>query len=253
MLRRTFVGLALAGLAVLAGCAGEKAAAPQVVLVAGATGQTGRLVVQQLLADGYVVRALARDPAKAKETLGDKVQYVQGDVREPATLGAAFEGVDRVICAIGARSATGDESPEAVDYNGVKNLAAAAAAAKVKQFVLVSSRAVTQENHPLNRMFGDVLKWKLKGENALRASGVPYTIVRPGGLLNGPGGQKTTVFEQGDPQTAQVTIARADVATICVQSLKYPEALNRTFETNTVAGPPTTDWKALFAALKPDR
>lgn len=238
----------------LAGCSTGLVSGPKTVLVAGATGQTGRLVVQQLLAEGYSVRALVRDTAKAQEALGDKVQLVQGDIKEPATLGPAVAHVDAVISAVGAKAARGPDSPEFIDYGGVKNLAEAAAKAKVKQFVLMSSRSVTQENHPLNKMFGDVLKWKLKGENALRGSGVPYTVIRPGGLLpaTAPGGQKTVVFEQGDAQAAQTTISRADVATICVQALKYPEARNRTFETNSVTGPPTTDWKAMFAALKAD-
>jgi uncharacterized protein YbjT (DUF2867 family) len=132
----------------------------------------------------------------------------------------------------------------------VKNLAEAARAAGIRQFVLVSSRSVTQDDNPLNTMFGDVLKWKLKGEDALRASGVPYTVVRPGGLLNKPGRQQTVVFEQGDTVSTQTTIARADVADICVQALKHPEALNKTFEASSVAGPPATDWRARFAALK---
>jgi uncharacterized protein YbjT (DUF2867 family) len=109
---------------------------------------------------------------------------------------------------------------------------------------------VTQEDNPLNKMFGDVLKWKLKGEDALRASGVPYTVVRPGGLLNKPGRQQTVIFEQGDTVSTQTTIARADVADICVQALKYPEALNKTFETNAIDGPPTTNWRERFAALR---
>ena len=222
------------------------------VLVAGATGRTGSAVVAQLLADGYTVRALVRDPAKARAALGDQVSYVTGDVTDPATLTAAMQGADAVISAIGAKGKEGPSRPEVIDYEGVKNLAAAASAAGVKQFVLVSSRAVTQKDHPLNRMFGDVLIWKLKGEDALRASGVPYTIVRPGGLGNGEPGESGFVMEQGDKVTGQTTIARADLATICVQALKYPEALNRTFETNTVPGSPMTDWRSAFADLKAD-
>ncbi|MCL4791921.1 MAG: SDR family oxidoreductase, partial [Gammaproteobacteria bacterium] len=163
-----------------------------------------------------------------------------------------MQGVDAVISAIGAKGKDGPSRPEVIDYEGVKNLSAAASAAGVKQFVLVSSRSVTQKDHPLNRMFGDVLIWKLKGENALRASGVPYTIIRPGGLTNAEPGQSSFVIEQGDEVRGQTTIARADLATICVQALKYPEALNRTFETNTVPGSPMTDWRARFRDLKPD-
>lgn len=227
-------------------------AAPKTVLVAGATGRTGTPVVTQLLADGYKVRVLVRDPAKARTTLGDQVTYFTGDVTDPASLAPAMQGADAVISAIGAKGKDGPNRPEVIDYQGVRNLATAASAAGVKQFVLVSSRAVTQKDHPLNRMFGDVLIWKLKGEDALRASGVPYTIIRPGGLGNGEPGKNAFVIEQGDKVTGQTTIARADVATVCVQALKYPEARNRTFEVNSIAGPPVTDWRAKFAGLKTD-
>ena len=90
------------------------------------------------------------------------------------------------------------------------------------------------------------------GEDALRTSGVPYTIIRPGGLGDGKPGDKAFVIEQGDKSAGQTTIARADLATICVQALRYTEALNRTFEVNTVEGSPMTDWRARFAKLKPD-
>jgi len=250
MLSRRFA-LLLAAAALVAGCTSNLASGPKKVLVAGATGQTGQLVVNELLANGYQVRALVRDTAKARKVLGDQVELVQGDIKDPATLAAAFAGTDAVISAVGARGAKGPDRPEAIDYQGVKNLVDAAVAARSQQFVLVSSRSVTREDNPLNKLFGNVLIWKLKGEDALRASGVPYTVVRPGGLTNGPGGDKDIVFEQGDTVSAQTTITRADVARICVQALKFPEARNRTFETSARAGAPVTDWRAKFAALQP--
>ena len=252
--RRTalVIASAIAAGALVASCATSLSPGPRKVLVAGATGQTGQLIVRELLASGYEVRALVRDTAKARQTLGEKVELVQGDIKDPATLAAAFAGTDAVISAVGARGAKGPDRPEAIDYQGVKNLVDAAVTARSQQFVLVSSRSVTQPENPLNKLFGNVLIWKLKGEDALRASGVPYTVVRPGGLTNGPGGDKDLVFEQGDTVSAQTTITRADVARICVQALKYPEARNRTFETSARPGPPVTDWRAKFAALKPD-
>jgi uncharacterized protein YbjT (DUF2867 family) len=250
--RSALIGACVLALGACSTGTGGLSAAPKTVLVAGATGRTGTPLVAQLLAEGYTVRVLVRDPAKARAVLGEQVTYLTGDVTDPATLAPAMQGADAVISTIGAKGAKGPGRPEVIDYMGVKNLASAASAAGVRHFVLVSSRAVTQEDHPLNRMFGDVLKWKLQGENALRASGVPYTIIRPGGLTNAEPGKSAFVLEQGDKVTGQTTIARADVATICVQALKYPEARNRTFETHTVPGSPSTDWRAKFAGLKAD-
>jgi uncharacterized protein YbjT (DUF2867 family) len=100
----------------------------------------------------------------------------------------------------------------------------------------------------LNRIFGNVLIWKLKCEDYLRDSGIPYTIARPGGLHKGPGGEQQIVFEQGD-EVKVVAISRADVASVLVAALAHPEAQNKTFAVFTVKEPPTTDWQAKFGAL----
>ncbi|MEZ5565534.1 MAG: SDR family oxidoreductase [Gammaproteobacteria bacterium] len=244
----------LAGILLAAACVAGNAAdhARGSVLVAGATGQTGRLIVAGLMAEGYTVRALVRDEATARELLGDRVKLFQGDVKEPASLTTAFAGADAVISAIGAKAAKGPDRPELIDFQGVKNLADAAAAAGARQFVLVSSRSVTHTDNPLNKMFGNVLIWKLKGENAVRTSGVPYTIVRPGGLINDAGAAKNIKFEQGDVDTGSTRIARADLARVCIASLGYPEARNRTFEISTADGPAANNWRTKFAALKAD-
>jgi len=224
---------------------GEKAA-----LVVGATGGTGRALVRNLLAQQYTVRAFVRDEGKARTVLGDDVEYAVGDVRDPATLPAAMSGMSYVISAIGASRSDPANNPEAVDYNGVKNLAEAAAGSGIEQFVLVSSSGVTQEDHFLNKAMDNVLIWKFQGEEALRNSGVPYTIVRPGGLVNTPGGVDALVFAQGD--TSGGRISREDVALICIAALQVPSAQNKTFETYSSEEPGANDWNALFGALQAD-
>ena len=220
-----------------------------VTLVAGATGGTGRALVQNLLAQGYQVRALVRDAAQAQQVLGDDVDYHVGDVREIETLRAAMAGVDFVISAIGASRTDPENGPEAVDYGGVKNLVSAASDAGVQQFVLVSSIGVTQEDHYLNKSFNNILKWKFKGEEALRNSGLTYTIVRPGGLNNNPGNEQQLIFAQGDNSSGR--IAREDVALICIEALQVPAARNKTFETYSSGQPGSNDWQVLFTTLKP--
>lgn len=253
--RTGFLRLALAaiGAILVSACTGLNPA-PKTILVAGASGQTGQLIVQHLQRSGYQVRALVRDTAKARAQLGEDVEYVQADVKDPATLVAAVAGVSAVISSIGSRGKDGPDRPEMIDYHGVRNLVDAARTARVGQFVLISSRGVTQDDHPLNRMFGDVLRWKLKGEDYLRQSGLAYTVVRPGGLLNEPGGRADIAFEQGDRRFAGtvLSIPREDVAIVCVEALRHPEAQFRTFEIHRTEGAPVTDWQARFAGLKPD-
>jgi uncharacterized protein YbjT (DUF2867 family) len=218
------------------------------VVVAGAGGRTGSLVVRELVAAGYPVRALVRGPAEGRPAFGEGVEVAVADAREPGTLGSALAGATALVIAIGAgQGDAGDNRPEQVDYRGVQNLVTAAAAAKLQHVVLVSSAGVTRDDHPLNRLFDDVLKWKARGEAALRASGLPYTIVRPGGLTDadaGPGGVR---FEQGDKGTG--FIPRTDVARICVAALREPAARGRTFEAYAAGGSPPADWAKLFNAL----
>jgi len=223
------------------------------VLVAGATGGVGKQIVQKLLARGTPVRVLARDFAAARAVFSDTVEYIAGEVREPETLSPAVSGVEAVICAVGAgRGDDQTNTPEKVDYEGVRNLIEAARAANVPHFVLVSSLGVTQPNHPLNQMFDNVLAWKLRGEDALRTSGLPYTIIRPGGLVDDPGGRLALRLNQGDDPAFTGSISREDVAALCVQALTQPAARSITFEVIAVDGLSPTDWAALFAALKPD-
>jgi uncharacterized protein YbjT (DUF2867 family) len=249
----------LAALALAALAAPSPAATPapastadRTVLVIGATGRSGAPMLAALRAAGYrKVRALVRDPAGARAKVAADVELVQGDVRDPASLAAALAGMQYVVSTLGANSFNDPaNSPEKVDYEGVRNLAAAAKAAGVKHYVQVSSLGVTNPNHPLNR-FGKVMDWKLKGENALRASGVPYTIVRPGGLGDGPGGQVGIRVAQGDKMESG-QIQRADVATVCVQALGNPDAFGKTFEIVGGEAGAGVDWAAFFKPLKRD-
>jgi uncharacterized protein YbjT (DUF2867 family) len=232
------------------GTAAGQDAGSQLVVVAGATGGTGRALVRNLREQGYAVRVFVRDTDKARVVLGDEVQYFEGDVRDSATIVPALAGAHYVISSIGSSRLDPSNGPEAVDFGGVKNLAEASAAAGIKQFVLVSSAGVTQEDHFLNKVMNNLLIWKFKGEEALRTAGVPYTIVRPGGLVNKPGGTDALVFAQGD--TTAGVINREDVALICIAALGNASALGKTFETYSSEQAGGNDWSAMFGVLSAD-
>lgn len=96
-------------------------------------------------------------------------------------------------------------------------------------FVLVSSLGVTRpERFPQLQQMAGLLRFKLCGEEAVRASGCPFTIVRPGGFVDTPKGEVPLVVDQGDRLAG--SIARADVAEICADALFNPKATNATFE-----------------------
>ncbi len=226
----------------------------ELVLVAGATGRTGKQAVLQLAAHGYKVRALVRDEGKAtKAEFPTGVTVVKGDVRDIESLKAGMKGVKFVISAIGAgggpNPAPGNGA-EDIDNQGVANLAQVARAAKVRHMVLVSSASTTHyADYPVPFM-RPILAAKFKGEAALRASGVPYTIVRPGGLLDEAGGKVAVEFMQGDKASGR--IPRADVATVCIEALGRKSALGKTLEIVSGKAAWPNNWDKDFVALAAD-
>jgi uncharacterized protein YbjT (DUF2867 family) len=197
---------------------------------------------------------MARDVQAARSNVGTDYLWVAGDVTRPETLRPALAGVSLVLVAIGGTERSGPNSPEFVDYGGVKNLTDAARDAGVRQLVLESSMGVGSGGGllgtMLNLLSGDALKWKAKGEAYLRASGVPYTIIRPGGLTDDPAGQTGISFQQGDKGSGR--IGRADVAAVMIAALDNPDALQKTFEIFSDAKIKRDAWRTGFSVLKTD-
>lgn len=206
------------------------------VLVAGATGRTGQWVVKRLKHYGIDYRLFVRSGEKALEIFGPEVvdRLTIGSIEREGDIDAAVENADAVICAVGG-NVTDPESPppSAIDRDGVMRLASRSKELGVERFILVSSLAVTKPDHPLNK-YGNVLMMKLEGENEVRRlyseKGFSYTILRPGGLVDGEESlQHEMVFDTGD-RIETGTINRSDVAEAAVEALWIPEAQNLTFE-----------------------
>jgi len=221
-----------------------------IVVVAGATGGTGRHVVSHLKAEGYEVRAMVRSLEKGRQMFGEDVAMVRADVTEPSTLPPLLAGADYVISAIGV-SGRGEASPKDVDYAGSLALINASKAAGIKKIIMVTSGGVTWWTHPINWFSGGVLKWKRKAEQYLRTSGLTHVIVRPnGGLTDKPGNADKIIFTQNDGFPS--SISREDVAIVCVKALGHTEANNKTFEVkNSEDGLVTgaIDWTKWFGEM----
>merc|ERR1712196_405894 len=120
-------------------------------------------------------------------------------------------------------------TPEEVDWIGAKLQVDAAKAAGVKHFVFVSSMGGTQPENFLNTIGrradgsgGDILCWKRKAERYLIESGLDYTIIHPGGLVDKPGAERELLVGVDDEllELKSRQVPRADVARVCVESLK---------------------------------
>ncbi|MBA4447265.1 SDR family oxidoreductase [Cylindrospermopsis raciborskii CS-506_D] len=195
--------------------------------VAGATGQTGQRIVEELVSRNIPVRALVRDEQKARNLLPSQVELIVGDILQPETLVAALGDSTVVLCATGARPSFDPTGPYQVDFQGTKNLVKAAQDRKIQHFVLVSSLCVSQLFHPLN-LFWLILVWKKQAEEFIRKSGITYTIVRPGGLKNDDNSDE--VIMQGPDTLFEGSISRKKVARVCVESLFEKARWNQIME-----------------------
>lgn len=203
--------------------------------VAGATGETGRRIVQELRARNIPVRALVRDIEKARSILPSDVEMVVGDVLQPESLNNALGDSTVLLCATGAKPSFDPTGPYKVDFEGTQNLVDAAKTKGIEHFVLVSSLCVSQLFHPLN-LFWLILLWKKQAEEYIQKSGLTYTIVRPGGLKNE--NNSDTIVMQGADTLFDGSIPRQKVAQVCVESLFELGARNKVVE--VIAKPEAT-------------
>lgn len=213
------------------------------VFVAGATGRTGRQVVQELVRRNIPVRALVRSADRGQD-LPPGVEVVVGDVLKPETLPEAIADSTVLICATGAAPSFDPTGPYKVDFEGTQHLVDAAKAKGIEHVVLVSSLCTSQLFHPLN-LFWLILVWKKKAEEYLQQSGVTYTIVRPGGLKE-EDTSDAIVMSKADT-LFDGSIPRVKVAQVCVEALFSPDAKNQIVE--IVARPDATvkSFAELFA------
>jgi uncharacterized protein YbjT (DUF2867 family) len=213
------------------------------VLLIGGTGSIGRLVVPELFTLGDTPRVLTRNTARARVVDGTEV--VGGDLTDPASLAAVVRDVDAVVMTHGAPYGSGDY--EAVDYGAVPALLEALDGREVR-VALMSSIGVTGTGGSSRAL----LDWKRRGERLLRASGLPYTIVRPGWFDAGGGSQTRVELRQGDT-TEYGPVRREHVAQTLAHAIHEPGAVGRTVEVFSTDGPSITDWDATFAVTDADQ
>ncbi|MDZ7950244.1 MAG: NAD(P)H-binding protein [Nostoc sp. DedQUE12b] len=208
--------------------------------VAGATGETGRRIVQELIARNIPVRALVRDIEKARGILSPEAELVVGDVLQPESLTAALGDSTVLLVATGAKPSFDPTGPYKVDFEGTKNLVDIAKAKGIEHLILVSSLCTSRFFHPLN-LFWLILLWKKQAEEYIQKSGLTYTIVRPGGLKNEDNSDRIvmqsadTLFDGSIPrqkvaQVAVEALLEADARNKIVEIIAKPEAASKSFK-----------------------
>jgi uncharacterized protein YbjT (DUF2867 family) len=211
------------------------------ILVVGATGMVGGVIVDRLLDHGKRVRVLVRSPAAAESLYARGVETMPGDLKDRASLDRACAGVDVVITTANSASRGGDDNPETVEEQGNRNLVDAARAAHVRHFVFTSALGSALDS-PV-----PFLRGKAAAEQYLTASGLNYTILMPNLFMeiwcpNIVGravlaGQPVTLLGEGTRRHSM--ISAADVAAFAVAAAGKELAYNRVL---VLGGPQAITW-----------
>ncbi|KAL5790858.1 hypothetical protein ACOSQ2_005746 [Xanthoceras sorbifolium] len=253
----------------------ERSKDDDLVFVAGATGKVGSRTVRELLKLGFRVRAGVRSAQRAENLVQsvkqmkldvesasegtqpvEKLEIVECDLEKLDRILPALGNASVVICCIGAseKEVFDITGPYRIDYQATKNLVDAATVAKVNHFILVTSLGTNKVGFPaaILNLFWGVLIWKRKAEEALIASGLPFTIVRPGGMERPTDAYKDThniTLSQEDTlfggQVSNLQVAELMACMAKNRSLSYCKVVEVIAETTA----PLTPMEELLAKI----
>jgi uncharacterized protein YbjT (DUF2867 family) len=195
------------------------------VAIAGGHGQIALRLAKIMSERGDEVVALIRNPDHADEVkqAGAEPAVVDLEHASEDEVATAIGGSDAVVFAAGAGPGSGSARKETMDYGGAVKLIAAAKQAGVGRYVIVSSMGANP-NATGDDTFSVYLSAKGRADDAVRASGLDATVIRPGGLTNDAGTGRVRLGEK--LPRGQVT--RDDVAAVLVAVLDSPSTIGRT-------------------------
>lgn len=205
------------------------------VFVTGGTGFVGREIVKQLVAAGYVVRALVREGSGEKLPALANIEVHPGDVTDSASLVGAMQGCDAVIHLVGIiREFPGrGVTFKKMHVSASENILEACVEQEVKRYLHMSSNGTGKDGST------NYHKTKWQAEQLVRESGLDWTIFRPS-LIFGPGSEFVKMLTElirrvpvvpviGDGQYRMQPVAVEQVAQSFVKALKMPETIGQTY------------------------
>jgi len=220
------------------------------ILVTGGTGFVGSHVIRRLRKADVPVRAVVRSPGKAQALKDLGVDVVPGDVSDKASLERAASGCERVIHLVGIIQETSGATFQGVHVEGTRNVIEAAKKAGVRHFFYQSALGT----RPGAKSEYHKTKWE--AEELVRASAIPYTILRPS-LIYGPGDQFTIRLSEmirlspvlpviGSGKSKVQPIFIDDVAACIVKAVTSDCCLNEIYE---IGGPEQLTYEEVTAAI----
>jgi putative NADH-flavin reductase len=202
------------------------------VVIFGATGQTGRLLTERAVADGHLVTAFVRDPARL-ESPRDSVRIVQGDVLDPASVDRAVAGQQAVLVALGIATRRG--SPQVL-APGIRHILDSMERHRVRRIVVLSAAGALYERAGslvgnVGLMLARAYLPRVYAEHRamleeLRKRDLDWIAVRPVILTKGPHTGRYRVVVEGIPRGGY-RISRADVADFMTRQLTGDEFVRK--------------------------
>jgi NADH dehydrogenase len=205
------------------------------VLIVGATGDVGSEAAKCAVEKGHRVRALVRNTSNREKLAEakDKIEFSEGDILDKASLELAMEGMEALVISI--RLTPGEKKKgltyKDVELSGVKNLVEVAKQKGIKKIIHVSADGVGPE------CVSDMYQSKHQAEEAIRNSGIDYTIFKPSGMFKDfdffhiPNVLKTGVTSMwpfGPIEFHMSPLSHIDLAKCMIDSLSNPAASNKT-------------------------
>jgi uncharacterized protein YbjT (DUF2867 family) len=195
------------------------------LVIAGGHGQIARQLGRLLADRGDRVRGLIRNPEQAADLEAIGVEPVVFDLEHDDGLAAAIEGADAVVFAAGAGAGSGAARKDTMDRDGAVKLIDACHADGIRRYLIVSSMGA-QPGVTGHEVFDVYLRAKFEADEALRASGLDYTVVRPGRLTDDPGTGRIALA----PDLPRGSVPRADVAATFAAMLDAPNTIGKTLD-----------------------
>lgn len=197
------------------------------VAIAGGHRKIGTRLTRRLVERGDEVLSINRKPdySDGIRALGAEPVVCDLEQATEEEVAAALDAADAVVFAAGAGPGSGPERKWTMDHGGAVKLIAAAKAASISRYVIVSSLGADPD-HPGEETFDVYLRAKGKADAELAASGLDHTIVRPHGLTDDPGSDRVRLgskLERGE-------ISRDDDVAVLAASLVTEQAIGKTFE-----------------------
>ena len=205
------------------------------ILIIGATGGTGKQLVQQALERGHSVSVLIRNPAKLKINHTD-LQVFKGNILSPESVSKACQGQDAVISALGHKRFV---IPSTILSRGTQNIVRAMQENDVRRFICITALGIGDSRyrlglyytlfvHPFILFF--YFRDKEKQERLIQGSDLDYTLVRPGQLTNGRRKERYKHGKGLGHYMLTKMISRADVAHFILDELEQRRYINKVAE-----------------------